>query len=323
MADDKMVDKLKSLANLSKSDLYIYFGDISEENATNFIITVKGNKTDRTNVVLILATLGGEADAAYRIASYLKSVYKKITVYILGLCKSAGTLIACGADEIVFSDFGELGPLDVQLMKADELTRTSGLCYSQAIAFLQNQAFSVFEDCLLNIKQRSGGSITTKTAAEVGEKIAVGLLAPISGQIDPMRLGEFERAARIAFEYGRRLCGNERIIHRLISGYPSHEFVIDFNEAKKLFGKNTRKLNHDELFLEYSFLEIARKPIEFANYFVDTKEDINDKPIDSNNGNNSEPIKADGKNNSGKPSNQSIPESLGAALISKISATKQ
>lgn len=317
MSDEKIIDKLKAISIYTNSDIYLYFGEISDENATDFILNVKNNKTSNSNVALVLSTFGGDADAAYRIASYLKSVYSKFTVYILGLCKSAGTLIVCGADELIFSDFGELGPLDVQLMKADELTRTSGLCYSQAIAFLQNQAFTVFEECLMNIKQKSGGSITTKTAAEVGEKIAVGLLSPISGQIDPLRLGEFERAARIAFEYGKRLCDDSNVIHKLISGYPSHEFVIDFSEAKKLF-KNVRKLNDEEMFLDSSMLEIVRKPAEFLNMYINTKEVENEKPED----NNIKPDDINSKNVKGKKNKQTIPDSVGSVLSSKVRSEK-
>ena len=34
-------------------------------------------------------------------------------------CKSAGTLLALGADEIIMSNLSELGPLDIQLPDRD------------------------------------------------------------------------------------------------------------------------------------------------------------------------------------------------------------
>ncbi len=69
-----------------------------------------------------------DADVAYRIARCLQHRYERITAVISGQCKSAGTLLAIGAHELAFSDHGELGPLDVQLRKADDMwAATSGL----------------------------------------------------------------------------------------------------------------------------------------------------------------------------------------------------
>jgi hypothetical protein len=44
-------------------------------------------------------------------------------------------------------------------------------------------------------------------------------------------MGEMRRAVNIAYHYGMRLNGNrERIMH-LIEDYPTHTFVIDYDEA--------------------------------------------------------------------------------------------
>lgn len=45
--------------------------------------------------------------------------YERFTLFVSGLCKSAGTLVAVGAHELIMSDYGELGPLDVQMPKQD------------------------------------------------------------------------------------------------------------------------------------------------------------------------------------------------------------
>ncbi len=122
----------------------------------------------------------------FRFIEYVKRYYQYFTLYVVGHCKSAGTLIALGADEIVMFDFGELGPLDVQLSKEDEMTNTSGLSLRQAIMVLQDEAFSMFEDCFLKLKGRSGGTITTKTASEISSSLVTGLFAPVFAQIDPL-----------------------------------------------------------------------------------------------------------------------------------------
>jgi len=42
-------------------------------------------------------------------------------LYVFGYCKSAGTLVAVAADQIVMSEFGQFGPLDVQLSDKNEI----------------------------------------------------------------------------------------------------------------------------------------------------------------------------------------------------------
>lgn len=217
------------------ADIYFISGELDRSLASALIDTYV-NAEQRTNCALILSTYGGDADAAFIIARFLKRFYKHFTLYVFGYCKSAGTLVALGADEIVMSPHAELGPLDVQLFKEDELGRQgSGLDIFQALSIINAQAFQIFENNFLNIKGRSGGTITTKTAADIATSLASQLLAPITAQIDPLRLGEMQRAINIAKQYGERLGASKEALDKLISDYPSHSFVIDFEEACGLF----------------------------------------------------------------------------------------
>jgi hypothetical protein len=187
----------------------------------------------------MLTTNGGSADAAYRIARQLQSNYEKVTLFVHSVCKSAGTLVALGCHEVVMSDLAEMGPLDVQLAKADELFEsTSGLTPRQAFETLQQEVLGSFEDFFLSLRGKSGFQITTKTAAEIATKLTTGLFSPVYSQIDPMRLGEIQRAMMIAMHYGSRLDrGNveDGAVARLLTDYPCHEFVIDRTEARELF----------------------------------------------------------------------------------------
>jgi hypothetical protein len=97
---------------------------------------------------------------------------------------------------------------------------------------------------MLEVINKSGGVITTKTAAELSANLATGMLAPIFGQMDPMKIGEDFRSTRIAEEYSGRLDAHAQNLVRnasfqaidsLVRGYPSHGFVIDRTEAKALF----------------------------------------------------------------------------------------
>ncbi len=73
---------------------------------------------------------------------YLKKHYEggKIRLLIDGPCKSAGAMIALGVDEIAFGPRGELGPLDTQLTKQDEiLFMSSGLDILQALSVVTSK----------------------------------------------------------------------------------------------------------------------------------------------------------------------------------------
>ena len=149
----------------------------------------------RENVLLVLVTPGGDADPAYRIAKCLQTKYKRFFLYVSGYCKSAGTLVAIGAHELIISDHGELGPLDVQLSKEDELgERRSGLAISNTLEQLQNDAFDAFEQFFLEIKKRSRGSITSRMATQIATDMVTGLFAPLYGQVNPLSIGEAGRA---------------------------------------------------------------------------------------------------------------------------------
>ena len=72
----------------------------------------------------------------------------------------------------------------------------------------------------------------------------------ISGQVDPLHIGEAARAMSIAGHYGQRLLLSSQNIGKkelayLLSEYPSHGFVIDRGEAERLF-KNVRKPTEKE-----------------------------------------------------------------------------
>jgi len=104
-------------------DVVIFNGPIDRLNAQR-LIHIGQNRKRKHNVFFVLVTFGGDPDAAYIIARHLQSKYNHFALFVPELCKSAGTLIALGANELIISDYGELGPLDVQLSKKDELGET-------------------------------------------------------------------------------------------------------------------------------------------------------------------------------------------------------
>lgn len=230
-----------ALADATDSDILVYSGDIERPYDDKLLDDLFACPIRRKNVILVLGTYGGNPDAAYRIARSLQESYSRFTVLLAGRCKSAGTLLVVGAHEIVMTPHAELGPLDVQIGKKDELIGLdSGLTVLDALSQLEDKAFNLFEDAMLKIVQNSNGRVTFKTATHIAVELSKGMVAPIMAQIDPMHVGEVSRALKIGEEYGRRLSdisGNlqDDALRRLVHGYPSHGFVIDKREASELF----------------------------------------------------------------------------------------
>lgn len=229
------------------SDILLINSGMSNGLDTTLREKIDEKSTLRDKVIVILVTSGGLADTAYRCARLLQSTYNHVTVCVSGWCKSAGTLLAIGAHDLIIGERGELGPLDVQLTKRDELfDRDSGLISNASLDRLREESFQFFESFMLKIISKSQNAVTFRTAADVAAEVTIGLMAPIFEKIDPLRLGADARAMQIGYAYAVRLnvetenIRNADALNMLLNGYPSHSFVIDYDEADVLFTRVKR-----------------------------------------------------------------------------------
>ena len=119
--------------------------------------------------IVILTTFGGAPDAAYLMARFLRDGHSEgYRAFIMGRCKSAGTLLALGAREIVMGSRGELGPLDIQVSEKDEPFRLgSGLELFTTLNSLAQHTFATFETYMLQLIGRSSSQISMRTAAKI------------------------------------------------------------------------------------------------------------------------------------------------------------
>lgn len=246
------------------ADVLFYNGDIGRPHDDTLIEKVVKRRR-RKNVFLVLCTYGGDPHAAYRMARCLQDKYTKVTVAVAGFCKSAGTLMLLGAHSLLLLENAELGPLDIQLRKSDELDEFgSGLTPTQALDILSERALITFHRTFTHLKSEL--LMTTKTAADVASAISTALYEPIMAQLDPMRTAEMDRAVSIVSAYGDRLLkrgGNvkEGALSQLVAGYPSHMFVIDRREAEDLFKKVDKPADDESEFCE-RVESFARRPLD-------------------------------------------------------------
>jgi hypothetical protein len=266
------------LADEVDADVMIYNGPMARHHVFEFVQRAYFYRA-RPNFILVLVTDGGDPDAAYKMMRYLQLRYKRITVIVAGSCKSAGTLAALGAHELAFAPYGELGPLDIQQYKTDNLAgMESGLTISEAIDTLTRKALDYHREHYTGILNSSGGVISFGSAAKVASDLVTGIFSPIFDRIDPYDVGQKARSMRIANDYGERLMrvgGNlkQNALDTLTRGYPSHSFVVDMEEAKELFN-NVRVLSDREVELVDSLGPPARMQIshEAIIYFLSEPE---------------------------------------------------
>ena len=79
------------------------------------------NVSNGQSVDLLLHTGGGDIDAAEKLIGMVRRKVgtSRLRVIVPDYAKSAGTLIALGADSIIMSDTSELGPIDPQVIRTD------------------------------------------------------------------------------------------------------------------------------------------------------------------------------------------------------------
>lgn len=242
------------LRDYPNTDLYLYMGRIKRPYDDEFIGDFEKRTVKQKNLIVIMTTLGGDPDAAYRIGRCIQRNYgllpgpqkggepeNQVAIFVDTVCGSAGTLVSFSGTEIIMTDYGELSPIDIQIRKPDDVwERDSGLTPTQALDILERRSKSLFKAHFGQLRLDNELALTTKTSVEVASNITTGLLSPIYGQIDPIRLGEIERLMGITAAYGERLGKyslKQGALAKLLSGYPSHGFVIDRCEADDLFKK--------------------------------------------------------------------------------------
>jgi hypothetical protein len=193
----------------------------------------------------IVASPGGDVGAAYLIARELRRRFARLTVYVPLQAKSAAILLCLAAEELVLGPLGELGPLDQQYdakQQADFPLSTSRLVPFRALEQLQRVAADTYDELVGRILEKSG--MRPFEACSKAAELTSSLYGPLFAQVDPTQIAECARGLELGMEYTLRLLRRYRpelegkqgkkIVHALVHAYPSHGFIIDFEELAEL-----------------------------------------------------------------------------------------
>ncbi|MBI0168621.1 MULTISPECIES: SDH family Clp fold serine proteinase [Bartonella] len=271
-------------------DVYYYCGAINYPGYWLLTKEIKKRKEEsdlNKSVILGITTLGGDPDAGYRIGRALQHNYEDFSVLISSFCKSAGTLLAIAANKLIIGDTGELGPLDIQIKKNDELDESnSGLDIMTALNSLQAVSADCFAETMKSIHDDT--RINAKLSGDMAAKIIEAMISPITAQIDPIKFGEHQRILNIATRYGANLnqkFGNLKpgVLNKIIANYPSHGYVIDRKEARELFKRvvepETREIVdlYDTFYSRFHKRDFSFQGIPQVEYFCELSENCDEQ----------------------------------------------
>lgn len=213
------IKPLPELAALRGSHAIAYFGLIDEQAAPMAYEHLR--KIGRVpRLDLVLATQGGSATAARRLALLLHEYTDELTILIAHRAWSAGTLLALGAHRLVLGPMAELGPLDPRIGSVGE-----------GPAKLSSEDVRAFR----GMAEEWFGT---------GEADRLQVLALLAQRVFPPSLGTIYRADRLTRAMAAELlayqlpdaepAARESIVDRLVSGYYAHDYAITRTQAREL-----------------------------------------------------------------------------------------
>lgn len=194
---------------------------------------------------VLLHSGGGDINTAYQIAEMLRNHSKEFRVIVPIYAKSAATLFTLAADEIIMGELAEPGPLDTQILERQKGSRKYNSALNPFKSLEQLQSFS-FETLDIAVKLfLSRAALTVDEAIGRAIEFAASVSTPLYSKLDIEKLGEYSRALAVGKEYGERLLkrytkwkdddeGRTNVLDKLVRGYPSHDYIIDYKEMQEL-----------------------------------------------------------------------------------------
>lgn len=190
---------------------------------------------------MLVDSPGGDPDATFRLVRTLRKYTDSLDVIVVSWSKSAATLLCLGADKIWMGSDAELGPLDAQIRNPKDGKRFSALNTFKSLEYLKQYGIEVLDN-VANLFQKGVG-MDYIYAVEAARPIVSDMVTALYTQVSPSELGEARRYLAVSEQYGKMMMERyskypsdriESIVRSLVWNYPSHGFVIDFDEAKAL-----------------------------------------------------------------------------------------
>jgi hypothetical protein len=195
---------------------------------------------ESVEIDLWLESPGGDAHTAYKLALMLRAAASKIRIIVPDYAKSAATLLALAGDEIYMAPGAELGPLDGQMpdegslfgsISALNIAKAADDVASTAVALASRGGAELFE--VTGLKREQTLEAMLRFVATFSE--------PLVRQLDPRLIHDAKQTLRVTKQYAERLLTRTmprtraaEVASTLVEKYPTHGFVIAYDEAEFL-----------------------------------------------------------------------------------------
>lgn len=215
-------------------NLLVFFDEqqgMTRQDTMDIYSSVISFQDKKKPTLLVLHSNGGQIEAAYLIGKLcLNHLSGRFAISVPRQAKSAATLLCCAADEIHMGGVSELGPIDPQIDNLPALGLKNTIEHIAALCEKNPKSADMFSN-YLNRAMR------------------------------PEHLGYYERIAKSAEEYAKRLLVHrtsrwrqsrvlpaeiDRLAHDLVYDYQDHRFVIDIDEAERLFVYNKTFIDNEK-----------------------------------------------------------------------------
>lgn len=170
---------------------------------------------------MLVNSPGGAMDSSYKIAIAIRRALKHLTAFVPHVAASGGTLLTVAANEIFMGPMSHITPLDTQLRyKQNWVSATSSMRFFQ-------RATKWFEKKMPEEAPYPQRALTDKLDPYVMEEW--------NGTIDAMTDYVFEILSLAGYPDQAAT----KTAQKLVSGYPTHSYVINGEDARGL-GLNVR-----------------------------------------------------------------------------------
>ncbi len=223
MDSEERIQNLERLEEIRGSKVLVYFSYTPLDDSILLPLYHQLKKIGEAQKIdLILHSYGGAVDTPYKMVMLIREFCEEFRVIVPFAAKSAASMVALGADEVVMGPFSELGPID-PLIKHPQ--------YKDL--WVPVQAIRYCIDYL----QRS-------IESSPNPELATDVITPILNKLDPWLIGDYEKALKASRQYAEALLSRYMlkenpeqvsiVTQALTERYYSHGYPIGRLEAKEL-----------------------------------------------------------------------------------------
>lgn len=268
---------------------YLMFKDESKDGIDDVTLSeVEKEIGEKRGDILyfIVQSNGGDPFSSVRIMNMLQNRFPKIYSIIPNQAMSAATLMVLGTDEIYMYDKSTLGPLDLPIEHPKDGSRISALDVQNTITTISDLSETIAKSRYKFLRENK--KVSQFQAATLALQTATDFVKPIVEQIDPYHLQKSYRELKIGLYCALNLLSSRMMkddfdkavnaARALVNDYPSHEYSIGPDEAKKtlkLTIKDLEKLKEWNV-LKMEFEKYSKKPfiVKYGEMNIATQQEL-------------------------------------------------